>query len=288
MGVELDELLVLDDQLYTVEQFARQASARRIKVFKTDSVLPFKERALEAAKAGKRFAVAIDMNLPALSKNDLEEIGATPEEVGNGEAAGLVVARHVFMNGHDEPARSALHSVPIAMISAENLTSEVRHDIEQLHRQRHADTLFIPKPDNASSPIPRGATFDAFLDRFLQSRTSTEPGKEEGIFLDVRRLLKLNDEEAARILGFTGPVNFRHLFEHDTKPISRDWRDRLIHLCDIAVILISIFRRVDAKRWLNRPLESLDGRAPKETMLSGSIVDLLLVKQIVLELGSPN
>lgn len=284
----MSELLVLDDQLYTVEQFAKQAEVKRIKVFKTASLLPFKEKALAYATAGKKFAVAIDMNLPDLSGNDLEEIGASHEEVGNGESAGLVIARHIFMNGHDEPARSALRKVPIAMISAETLSPETRHDIEKLHKERDGETAFIPKADNPSPPIPRGATFESFLERFVPTVQAPALTKEEAIFVDVRRLLKLDNEEAGRILGFMGPVDFEHLVQHDTQPASRDWRDRLDHLCDIAVLLVSIFRRTDAKKWLARPLEPLDGKTPRETMLSGSAVDLLMVKQIVLELASPN
>ena len=287
----MSALLVLDDQLYTVEPFAEQARQRKISVEKTDSVVAFKERAETWAREGQTFAAAIDMNLPDLSEMDLDELGATTEEIGNGEAAGLVVARHVFMDGHEEPLRSALRSVPIAMISAENLAPDVRHEIEALHNERTAATTFIPKPDNSSLPIPKGITFDDFLSTLagLDLVRRGGLGQEEAILTDVRRLLGLDDRETAQMLGFTvDAVDVRTLIDRGTRPASRDWRDRLVHLGEIAIVLLSIYRRSDAKKWLSTPIAALEGQCPREALISGSMEEMIRAKYMIMDLGNPN
>lgn len=287
----MSALLVLDDQLYTVEPFAERARKRHMTVFQTESVVPFKEKAEEWAREGRTFAAAIDMNLRELSEMDLDELGATSGEIGNGEAAGLVVARHVFMEGQDEPLRSALSAVPIAMISAENLAPDVRDDIESLHKERVATTTFIPKPDNVSTPIPNGITFDGFLNTLAKSKGLKVGGlaQEEAILLDVKSLLRLSDRETAQLLGFTADtIDIKALIARGTRPASRDWRDRLIHLCELIVVLLSIYRRSDAKKWLSAPLAILDGESPREALVSGTMEKMILVKHIVMELGNPN
>jgi uncharacterized protein (DUF2384 family) len=284
-------LLILDDQLYTIEALARAAQTLKMEVQKEESIFSFKETAERWASEGRSFATAIDMNLRNITDLDIDELGATREEIGTGEAAGLVVARHVFMNGHDEPMRSALAKVPIAMISAENLKSEARRAIEQIGRERKAETSFVPKPNNAAEAIPKDVSWLGFLERALGMSIGKAkvPSSEGAILQDVTKLLKLNDAEVARLLGFTnGPIDTAMLLSNGTKPLSRDWSDRLHHLFEALTVLLSVYSKSDAQKWIKSPLNILDGASPRELLLSGSMVDLLVVKHLVFDIGHPS
>lgn len=284
-------LLMLDDQPYTIEALARTAQAMRMLVVKEESILSYKETAERWATEGRAFATAIDMNLRNVTDLDIEELGATREEIGNGEAAGLVVARHVFMNGHDEPMRAALSKVPIAMISAEDLKSEARKEIEKLTVERKAETSFVPKPENSARAIPKGASWQKFLERAqgLVAEEVKTPSVEEAILADVRKLLKLNDLEVAQLLGFLdGPIDVTKLLAKGTSPLSRDWSDRLQHLFDAFYVLLSIYSKSDAQKWMKTPLDILEGASPRELLLTGNMVDLLVVKRLILDLGHPS
>lgn len=284
-------LLILDDQLYTIEPLARTAQDLKMEVQKEESIFSYKETAERWASEGKSFATAIDMNLRNVTDLDIVELGATREEVGNGEAAGLVVARHVYMNGHDEPMRTALAKVPIAMISAENLKSEVRRAIEQIGRERKAETSFFPKPDNAAEAIPKDVNWKGFLERALgMAAGKTKAASVEGAILqDVTKLLKLNDAEVAQLLGFTdGPIDTVKLLSKGTKPLSRDWSDRLNHVFEAFTVLLSVYSKSDAQKWMGSRLDILDGASPRELLLTGSMVDLLVVKHLAFDIGYPS
>ena len=164
----MTSLLMLDDQPYTIEPLARVALDLGFEVLKEESILPFKETAERLAAEGRAFAVAIDMNLHNIIPLEIEELGATLDEIGNGEAAGLAVVRHVFMNAHREPLSMALSQVPIAIISAHDLKSDARREIDRLQFERAAETSFVPKPNSDAVPIPWKVSWEAFLKRILR------------------------------------------------------------------------------------------------------------------------
>lgn len=63
---------------------------------------------------------------------------------------------------------------------------------------------------------------------------------------------------------------------------SRDVRDRIAHLFHIRQTLSSLFRDLDVENeWLREPHTLLDEREPLELLLSGSMENLLLVKDYV-------
>ncbi len=285
----MTSLLILDDQPYTARPFVQAAQKRKLHVEQRQTISEFVETAERWAGQTVPFAALVDLNIREISEQDIDDLGATREEMGNGAEAGLVVVRHVFANGHTEPLRTTLARVPVAIISAERLENHTREGLLALKECREGQTAFIPKAQNAAA-IPSGLTYAAFLndvEAVLSGASGADMAPEMAIFLDVKELMGLSEEEGARLLGFlTKDIDLTELIKSGTQPPSRDWRDRLDHLMDMFVMLMRIYPSASALKWINAPQKHLDGRSPRDLLVSGDMASLLYVEKMVMEIGN--
>ena len=96
--------------------------------------------------------------------------------------------------------------------------------------------------------------------------------------------LKPEVESACTLLGFESAeaANVRDILQGQTALRGRDVKDRIAHLFRIRALLSSLFRD-DAveNEWLREPRETLNGKAPMELLMEGSMESLLLVREFV-------
>ena len=95
---------------------------------------------------------------------------------------------------------------------------------------------------------------------------------------------KLNQEDAIKLLGFedTESEFVFKVLEGNEILRGRDAKDRLLHLFSMRKSLHGIFRDLDVENdWLREPQSLLDGQAPMDLLLGGSMEDILLVREYV-------
>ncbi|GEM_PF-1101657 len=116
---------------------------------------------------------------------------------------------------------------------------------------------------------------------------SPELGRRPGPIQFVPRLLefwRLKETDAVRLLGF-GPEEVGYVASAlaGRAPFhGRDVRERIAHLFWIRKTLSAWLRDPDTENaWLREAHSWLDGRAPMELLLGGSMEDLLLVRDYV-------
>ena len=96
--------------------------------------------------------------------------------------------------------------------------------------------------------------------------------------------LKPEVESACTLLGFESSeaTYVRDILEGRATLRGRDVKDRIAHLFRIRTLLSSLFRD-DAveNEWLREPRDILNGKAPMELLMEGSMENLLLVREFV-------
>ena len=121
------------------------------------------------------------------------------------------------------------------------------------------------------------------------SAVPSPSGKERltGPVQFVNRLLEtwnLKTEDAAPLLGLE-PAEMSYvsdLLDGRTALRGRDVKDRIAYLFRIRKTLSALFLSEDSEnRWLREPHPALDGEAPMQRLLEGSMENLLLVKEHV-------
>ena len=104
------------------------------------------------------------------------------------------------------------------------------------------------------------------------------------VVLKLLKFWRLEVDDAVGLLGFDpadadhvatvlgGPERFR----------GQDVRDRISHLFRIRKTLWSLFRDLETEnQWLREPHSMLDEKSPLSLLVSGSMEDLLLVREYV-------
>ena len=119
------------------------------------------------------------------------------------------------------------------------------------------------------------------------AKTPSYHGRITGPVQFVNQLLAtwhLKPESACVLLGFE-PFRFTYVndvlqgYENLT---GRDAKDRIVHLIQIRTSLSTLFRdEAVENEWLGEPHDTLNGKAPMELLLEGSMENLLLVKEYV-------
>jgi hypothetical protein len=115
------------------------------------------------------------------------------------------------------------------------------------------------------------------------------PARLSGLVAFIPKLMdfwQLTEEQTARMLGFESHElqQFRDLISGVQKLEGRDAKDRIGHLLAIRETLHGLFRNAEVERdWLNDRKKSLDEKSPLELLVEGSMENMLLVKQYVLE-----
>jgi len=102
-------------------------------------------------------------------------------------------------------------------------------------------------------------------------------------FLKLIELWRLDSEDACKLLGYE-PADIQHVDRvlSGQLPISRDLKDRIANLLVIRKRLSGLFRDTDTENeWLRDKYVELGNKSPIELLLSGSMENLLLIKEFV-------
>ena len=122
---------------------------------------------------------------------------------------------------------------------------------------------------------------------YMNINYQADPQRISGLIQFVLKLLdswRLSRDDAVFLLGFDQADNgfVQAVLAGAADLHGRDVRDRIAHLFHIKQTLASLFRDLDVENeWLREPHTLLDEREPLKLLLTGSIEDLLLVKEYV-------
>lgn len=106
-------------------------------------------------------------------------------------------------------------------------------------------------------------------------------------FLKLIELWRLDSEDACKLLGYE-PADIQHIDQvlSGRLPFSRDLKDRIANLLVIRKRLSGLFRDTDTENeWLREKHVELGNKSPIELLLSGSMENLLLIKEFVEHVG---
>lgn len=102
-------------------------------------------------------------------------------------------------------------------------------------------------------------------------------------FLKLLELWELNSEDKCKLLGYE-LADIQHVDQvlSGQLPISRDLKDRITNLLVIRKRLSGLFRDTNTENeWLRERHVELGNKSPIELILSGSMENLLLIKEFV-------
>lgn len=102
-------------------------------------------------------------------------------------------------------------------------------------------------------------------------------------FLKLLELWHLDSEDACKLLGYE-LADIQHVEQvlSGSMPFSRDLKDRITNLLVIRKRLSNLFRDIDTENeWLREKHAELGNKTPLELLLSGSMENLLLIKEFV-------
>ncbi len=106
-------------------------------------------------------------------------------------------------------------------------------------------------------------------------------------FLKLLELWELNSEDKCKLLGYE-LADIQHVDQvlSGRLPFSRDLKDRIANLLVIRKRLSGLFRGTDTENeWLREKHVELGNKSPIELLLSGSMENLLLIKEFVEHVG---
>lgn len=119
------------------------------------------------------------------------------------------------------------------------------------------------------------------------TNTSTSRGRITGPVKFVKQLLttwRLELPEACILLGFepSESDHVKDVLQGYATLRGRDANDRIAHLFQIRKLLSALFRdEAVENEWLRETRDALQGKAPMDLLLEGSMENLLLVKEYV-------
>ena len=139
-----------------------------------------------------------------------------------------------------------------------------------------------PKPDDES--LPRAGLFIGIVAAVARPAPVRFIGRVTGQVELIRRLKDrwaLSNEDLRVLLDFNSTEEVIRLFDGITTLRGRDREDRVKHLYRVYEALRPLFRDEAVERqWLRAPNWRLQGEAPLSRMLSGSMEDLLIVRDL--------
>ncbi len=104
------------------------------------------------------------------------------------------------------------------------------------------------------------------------------------LFNTILKTWRLDESDTIALLGLDpSDQDYAHDLLIGRKPVKgRDVKDRLAYLIQIRMTLSGWFRdEAVESEWLREPQKLLDGKAPMDLLLEGSMENLLLVKEYV-------
>ncbi len=119
-----------------------------------------------------------------------------------------------------------------------------------------------------------------------QPKTDSLSGPVQ-FFLKLIELWSLDSKDACKLLGYE-PADIQHVEQvlSGRLPFSRDLKDRIANLLVIRKRLSGLFRDTDTENeWLREKHVELGNKSPIELLLSGSMENLLLIKEFVEHVG---
>lgn len=112
-----------------------------------------------------------------------------------------------------------------------------------------------------------------------EARSIAAPTKFVVKLMDV---WALDEEEAAKLLGFEDQESVLDLISGSMQLNTRDLKDRVRHLLRMREALHSLFRDIETEReWLREPRPELNDRSPLGLLMEGSMENFLVVSQFV-------
>ena len=142
-----------------------------------------------------------------------------------------------------------------------------------------------PSWDRPAASLPK--TWPGGVGEVFETARRGQPTRPAGPVQFVLKLLehwRLERGHAVALLGFNQPdADYVHsVLEGRERLRGKDTRDRIVHLYGVRRSLWSLFRDLETENsWLREPHEKLDGKSPMSLMLSGSMENLLAVKDYV-------
>lgn len=123
----------------------------------------------------------------------------------------------------------------------------------------------------------------------MVSESSVEPKADRlsgpvQFFLKLMELWRLNSENACKLLGYElADIKYVEQVLSGVLPLrGRDPKDRIANLVVIRKRLDGLFKDVDVENeWLREKHADIGNKSPMELLLSGSMENLLLIKQFV-------
>ena len=169
------------------------------------------------------------------------------------------------------------------LANSDILRDSVRREPRRL--QRFSDPEGVQPPANldqfAAATLRRGVTPDTGSTESPYRARLTGPVKFFNLLLAA---WDLESESACVLLGFepSESADVNAILRGYVPLRGRDVKDRIAHLFRIRVLLSTLFRNKSVEnQWLREPRDILEGKAPMDLLLEGSMENLLLVREFV-------
>jgi hypothetical protein len=103
-------------------------------------------------------------------------------------------------------------------------------------------------------------------------------------FSRLMEFWRLDTDEACKLLGYElSDIDYvKQLLSGESPLRGHDLKDRIVNLLVIRKRLDGVFKNIDVENeWLHEKHDRIGNKSPMELLLSGSMENLLLVKQFV-------
>lgn len=185
------------------------------------------------------------------------------------------------------PSRSTIDE--LTKVHESNKAQPLAWVAKVLSRTNQPDFFFFRQLEFPSSVSQFGSTETERPITFVGKSVKASPyrGRVTGPVQFVKQLLvtwHLKPESACILLGFE-PSRLTYVNDvlqgYETLT-GRDAKDRIVHLIQIRLSLSTLFRdEAVENEWLREHHDTLNGKAPMDLLLEGSMENLILVKEYV-------
>jgi uncharacterized protein (DUF2384 family) len=196
----------------------------------------------------------------------------------------MEAGRHQVVNLSDKRRPDPTRTDELSMADIKESLRRVLAQSELISKQnlKILHLLELPnKKTNETTTIPTIKVPEAVA----QPKTDSLSGPVQ-FFLKLIELWRLDSEDACKLLGYEPAEIQLDQVLSGRLPFSRDLKDRIVNLLVIRKRLSGLFRDTDAEiEWLREKHVELGNKSPIELLLSGSMENLLLIKEFVEHVG---